>query len=122
MSFVQSVQSEKKHASFLQQPANAGSYAPQSGVIFGILQQMQETFEINSADAQKEEAEAVATYAELKKAKTEEIAAAEASVVKKTEEAATAAKTVAASKEGLVDTRAALAADTEFLSNLKLTC
>merc|ERR1719262_850980 len=122
MSFVQSVQSEKKHSSFLQQPANAGSYAPQSGVIFGILQQMQETFEINSADAKKEESEAVSSYNDLKKAKTEEIAAAEKKVVTKTAEEATAEETAAASRQGLADTRAALAADTEFLSNLKLTC
>merc|ERR1719155_316406 len=95
----------RKVESFLQQAPSAGSYAPASGAIFGILQQMQETFEINSADAQKEEAEAASTYAELKKAKTEEIAAAEKSVTTKTAEAAAAKETAATSKTGLKDTR-----------------
>jgi len=42
-------------AAFLQAPASAGSYAPQSGEIFGILNQMKETFETNLASSQKEE-------------------------------------------------------------------
>merc|ERR1719163_1352845 len=69
---------------------------------------MQETFEINSADAKKEEAAAVQTFADLKSSKSAEIA--------------TAKETAASSKEGLADNRAALAADTEFLANLKVVC
>ena len=42
-------------AAFVQQPASAGSYAPQSGEIFGILNQMKETFETNLSTSQKEE-------------------------------------------------------------------
>ena len=38
------------------------------------MQLIQETFEINSADTKKDEADAAATYIDLKKAKTEEIA------------------------------------------------
>ena len=53
MSFIQN---PAKESSFLQQAPSAGSYAPQSGAIFGILKQMQETFELNSAQAAKEEA------------------------------------------------------------------
>merc|ERR1719502_1095461 len=119
---MQFIQMGERPLSFLQQAPSGGSYAPQSGAIFGILQQMQETFELNSADAKTEEAQAKSAYADLKAAKTEEIAAAEQKVVTKTAESATAAETAAMSKESLGDTRAALAADTEFLSNLKLTC
>merc|ERR1719160_1834163 len=58
-------------ASFMQT-----SYAPQSGEIFGILQQMLETFETNLAGAQKDEQAAVKAFEELKASKEEEIAAA----------------------------------------------
>merc|ERR1719214_36156 len=107
---------------FLQQAPSAGSYAPQSGQIFGILSQMLETFEINSADAKKEEASAVATYADLKTSKTAEIAASNKKVTTKSAESAAAKELAASSKEGLADNRAALAADTEFLANLKVAC
>merc|ERR1719399_2835023 len=38
------------------------SYAPQSGQIFGILQQMKEDFEVNLSEAQKSEAKAKSEY------------------------------------------------------------
>merc|ERR1719201_2061142 len=38
------------------------SYAPQSGQIFGILNQMKEDFEVNLSEAQKSEAKAKAEY------------------------------------------------------------
>ena len=40
---------------FLQQAPSAGSYAPQSGAIFGVLKQMKESFEGNLASASDEE-------------------------------------------------------------------
>merc|ERR1719197_760214 len=46
------VESPEGSAAFLQQPASAGSYAPQSGAIFGILKNMKESFEAALADAQ----------------------------------------------------------------------
>jgi len=83
---------------------------------------MLETFQQNSANAKKEEAEAIQTYADLKKSKTAEVDASTEKVTTKTEEAATAGEVAATSKQGLADNRAALAADTEFLANLKVTC
>merc|ERR1719272_2498260 len=50
------------------------SYAPQSGQIFGILQQMKEDFEANLSEAQKSEAKAKAEFDSLKAAKDDEIA------------------------------------------------
>merc|ERR1719331_3557151 len=49
------------------------SYAPQSGQIFGILQQMKEDFEVNLSEAQKSEAKAKSEYDALKAAKEDEI-------------------------------------------------
>merc|ERR1719375_706655 len=49
------------------------SYAPQSGQIFGILNQMKEDFEVNLSEAQKSEAKAKAEYESLKAAKEDEI-------------------------------------------------
>merc|ERR1719504_172787 len=50
------------------------SYAPQSGQIFGILEQMKEDFEVNLSEAQKSEAKAKSEYESLKAAKEDEIA------------------------------------------------
>merc|ERR1719265_2610222 len=44
----------KTVASFVQQAPSAGSYAPQSGQILGILKQMLETFESNLSQTQKD--------------------------------------------------------------------
>merc|ERR1712100_500448 len=49
------------------------SYAPQSGQIFGILEQMKEDFEVNLSEAQKAEAKAKKEYEMLKAAKEDEI-------------------------------------------------
>merc|ERR1719160_1678068 len=58
----------------VQQPnANAGSYQPASGQIFGILKQMKEEFESNLSTEQKTEQQAVSDFKELKKAKEYEI-------------------------------------------------
>merc|ERR1719271_1578238 len=91
MSFIQGPKAD----SFLQQAPSAGSYAPQSGQIFGILSQMQETFELNSAQSKKDEADAVATYSELKTSKNAEIDASNKKATTKTEEAATAGEVAA---------------------------
>merc|ERR1719409_2557576 len=48
-------------------------YAPQSGEIFGMLKQMKETFETNLASSQKEEAENLSEYEDMKAAKESEI-------------------------------------------------
>merc|ERR1719456_1643548 len=107
---------------FLQQAPSAGSYAPQSGAIFGVLKQMKETFETNLAGATEEENKAEADFQSMKAAKQEEIKAAQEKVVNKEGEAADADEKNAAAKEDLASTRATLAADTEFLSNLKQMC
>merc|ERR1719498_1409094 len=66
---------EKKIASFAQQLPSAGSYAPQSGQILGILKQMLETFESNLSQTQKDELKGSADYENLKASKEAEIGA-----------------------------------------------
>merc|ERR1719335_793406 len=96
--------------------------APASGEIFGLLKQMKETFETNLANSQKEEMQNQKDYEDLKAAKENEISAGTDLADKKTQELASADEKNAQSKESLEDTRNVLAADTEFLANLKEQC
>merc|ERR1719388_448187 len=98
------------------------NYAPASGEIFGILKQMKETFETNLANSQKEEMQSQKDYEDLKAAKEGEISAGTELADTKTTELASADEKNAQSKESLADTREVLAADTEFLANLKEQC
>jgi hypothetical protein len=103
-------------------PTFKQSYAPQSGEIFGILQQMKETFETNLAAAQKEETASQKAYEDLKAAKEEEIAAGQEQLDSKTQELADTDEKNAQAKEDIKDTRESLAADEEFLAMLKEKC
>merc|ERR1719191_212135 len=114
---------QKALRALVQQPnANAGSYQPASGQIFGILKQMKEEFEANLSTEQKTEQQAVSDFKELKKAKEYEIDAAASQIKQKTQDAADAANRLAESKENLESTREALGADKQFLQELKLRC
>merc|ERR1719160_698823 len=110
---------KKTVSAFLQQKNN---YAPQGGEIFGILTNMKESFEANLATAQKNEADAIAAYQELKAAKEDEIANGNAQIDSKTVERATADEKCAADKQDTEDTSKTLAADQEYLAMLKETC
>jgi hypothetical protein len=97
-------------------------YTPQSGQIFGILNQMKETFEADLTNAQKEEIAAEAAFQDLKKAKEEQIAIAQAAKDQKDQQLANADEKLAQAKEGKEDTLAALDADQKFLIELKKKC
>merc|ERR550514_991324 len=113
----------QKFLSLLQQaPTNSGSYAPQSGEIFGVLKQMKEGFETNLKDAISEEKSATATFNELKSSKTAELQSGESSIESKEAEKAEAVETASNSKTDLAETQASMAADNEFLANLKVQC
>merc|ERR1719379_375042 len=83
---------------------------------------MKESFETNLENSQKEETMNQKNFEELKKAKTEEISAATDLVDTKTQELATTDEKNAQSKQDLEDTRETLAADTEFLAQVKAKC
>jgi len=119
-------QKRKVHA-FLQSAMNSpsflqSSYAPQGGEIWGILTNMKESFEANLATAQKNEADAVAAYQELKAAKEAEIASGTEQKDAKTVEMSTADEKCARDREDHEDTTATLGADEEYLAMLKETC
>merc|ERR1719311_693907 len=101
---------------------NSGSYTPQSGQIFGILNQMKDEFEANLSQAQKDEVQAASDYAELKKAKMAEIAAGKAKLKEKTFGLADSDDFLATAKEDLAMTREALASDVAFIQDLRLRC
>jgi hypothetical protein len=96
--------------------------APQSGAILGILKQMKESFETNLASSQKDETNAKATFDEMKASKNKEISSAQELIDSKKAELAETDEKNAQSKEDLEDTSATIAADTEFLANLKDKC
>jgi chromosome segregation ATPase len=98
------------------------SYAPQSGQIYGILQQMKEDFEANLSESQKAEAKAKAEYEALKAAKEEEIAAGRKLIVDIDAQIADLQEQYAEEFKQLEDTQEQLAMDEEFLKNLKEKC
>jgi len=104
------------------EPTFKQSYAPQSGEIFGILNQMKESFEQNLAETQKDEAANVKAYEQLKAAKEDEIVAGQEQSETKTQELADTDEKLAQSKEDLDDTRASLTEDEAFLMMLKEKC
>merc|ERR1719420_2545772 len=116
---------KKAVAAFIQnaaQPSSDGSYAPASGQIFGILDQMKETFETNLADSQKNEMAKQNAYDQVKAAKNAEIQAGQSQIDKKTEELAHTDEANAQAKQDLKDTKATLSEDEKFLMMLKELC
>jgi len=116
-SFVQSPEDY-----FDAEPTFKQSYAPQSGEIFGILKQMQETFENNLSASQKEEMANQKAYEDLKAAKEAEIAAGQEQIDTKTQELADTDEKNAQAKEDIEDTKNTLSADEQFLMMLKEKC
>jgi len=100
----------------------APEYAPASGMIFGILQQMKETFETNMENGKKEEAQAVTDFQSLKSTKSDQLKAANDKLYQYTQDLAKAKETAANSKESLEDTTETVYSDTEFLTKLKTQC
>jgi len=104
------------------QPANAGSYAPQSGQVFGVLKNMKESFEANLAASQREESDSAAAYVDLKSAKQDEITAGQTQVSDKSLQLGNTDEKLANDRQDLEDTENTLAADKNFLANLKEKC
>jgi len=111
----------EKAASFLSIPGMQ-SYAPQSGQIFGILNQMKEDFEVNLSEAQKSEAKAKSEYESLKAAKEDEIATGKKLIVSTDGSIAEFQEKYAQASKQLEDTQDQLGLDTEFLKNLEEKC
>jgi len=97
-------------------------YAPQSGEIFGILNNMLENFENNLKELRGEEGTGVSTFQKLSESKNEELKATADSIDKKQEEKATADQDLAQAKEDRENTRNSLSADEQFLLDVKEKC
>lgn len=98
------------------------SYAPQSGQIFGVLEQMKEDFEKDLSDATAKEKQAAEEFSALKAAKEEEIAAGRSLVAELDGEIADLKGKHAEAFKELEDTQAQLELDRIFLANLKKKC
>merc|ERR1719440_1141267 len=96
--------------------------AAPSAEIFGVLKQMKEGFETNLGASQAEEMKSQAEYEGVRAGKNKEIAAGQSQIDTKTGELADTDEKNAQSKKALAETRATLAADTEFLGKLKEQC
>jgi hypothetical protein len=112
---------------FVQQPEVQGTAGPQAytsatGGIFGVLNQMEETFEGNLDVAQKDELSAEEAFSSLKTAKISEIEATKKALDMKTVELAETDEKGAQAKENYADTEDALSADEAFLLDLKEKC
>jgi len=109
--------------SLLQQGAEfSPAHSSSSGGILGVLKGMKESFETNLAASQKEEETNQADYESLKKAKTDEINAGTDLADKKSTEKGNTDQKHAQDSQDLEDTERTLAADTDFLKNLKEQC
>merc|ERR1719454_196118 len=108
-------------ASFLAIPGFQ-SYAPQSGQIFGILEQLKKDFSDSLADAQAEEAKAKKAFDMLKAAKLEEIATAKKAIADMDIEIADTKEKHAVALEEYEDTQKQLEMDKEFLADLIKKC
>lgn len=93
-----------------------------SSEIFGILKQMQETFEKNLAGTSKSETENQLAHDELKAAKDTEIRAGQSQLEAKQQELANADAAAAQASQDMVDTKNTLGKDTEFLQVLGQKC
>eukprot|EP00746_Dinoflagellata_sp_MGD_P155199 gnl/MRDRNA2_/MRDRNA2_85246_c0_seq7.p1 gnl/MRDRNA2_/MRDRNA2_85246_c0~~gnl/MRDRNA2_/MRDRNA2_85246_c0_seq7.p1 ORF type:complete len:647 (-),score=232.91 gnl/MRDRNA2_/MRDRNA2_85246_c0_seq7:118-2058(-) len=106
----------------LQEKTSHRTATPASGEIFGMLKQMKESFETNLAESKKEEEQGAAEYSQLKAAKTKEIAAGKSQTETKEVELADAQDKGAQAAQDLKDTKAQLAADEEFLADMRPKC
>jgi len=113
---------EKDVAAFLQQRLPFRSYAPQSGQVFGILKQMEQDFEGNLSDSQKEETRKASAFAELRGSKLAQIAEQKQTVEAKTADLADAKVALVTAKKDLKDTNASLSEDMKFQLEMTKKC
>jgi len=107
--------------SFLSQ-GGSSDYAPQSGQISGILEQMQETMAKELTDAEAAEEKAITEFEALVAAKTAEIEALTAAIEQKLEASGQLGVEIANMKEDSDDTTKSLAEDKQFLVELEKGC
>jgi len=113
---------QSQESSSLRRIPGFKSYNPQSGQIFGILEQMQEEFEASLSQSQKDEAKAVEDFNALRKAKQGELAAGKKQQAQLEEDDANFREKNAQAYEEYLDTEAQLELDQTFMRNLNKKC
>jgi len=109
----------KNFVAFLEQ---SGDYVPQSGQIVGILKSMKDDMEKSLADANADDAQAKAGFAELKASKEKETELATEAIESKTARAGELAVSVVQTADALDDTQKELADTEKFANTLKEQC
>jgi len=102
--------------------AGAKSYNARSGGIVGLLAQMQDQFTADLSEAQKQDFMALVAFENLRAAKLGEIAVATEAKERAEADLADLLDKVAKAKEDMEATAAAMAADQEFLANMRTDC
>jgi hypothetical protein len=97
-------------------------YAPASGQIVGILEQMKETMEADLASITKAEEEAITNFNELVAAKEKQIQANTKSIEEKIERVGNLGVEIETMKADLGDTAQAMLEDKKFLADLDNQC
>jgi len=117
------ITSQQKHAlgKFLQQPSFS-AYSSQSGEIFGILENMLDTFNADLKQAREDEGAAVKQFTELKKLKEEQIARDTEQLGKENAKFAAATTKLADSEATKADCEDSLEKDTQVLNETTETC
>ncbi|CAD7964469.1 unnamed protein product [Amoebophrya sp. A25] len=116
-----SSQQKKTLSKFLQQPSFS-AYSSQSGEIFGILENMLDTFNADLKQAREDEGAAVKQFAELKKLKEEQIARDSAQLKKENQKYAAATTKLADSEATKAECEDSLEKDTTLLNETVETC
>merc|ERR1719146_361316 len=111
-----------KALALLKQPAGYKSYNSRSGEIFGILQQMKETFEQDLSKEQQQEKEAQARFEELIAEKKRGIEVARERKNTKVTDLSELEIALVNAKHDLKNTRKDLSADQKFLVDMKEKC
>merc|ERR1719387_3116266 len=104
---------------FLEQSAD---YAPGSGQIVGILNNMKDEMDKSIKSLIKDEEDAVAGYGDLKAAKEQEIEVASESIEAKTKRVGELAVAIVQADDGAEDATAEKANADKFLSTLETQC
>jgi len=107
-------------ASFIE--ASSKSHAPPSAEVYGILKQMQDTFNSNLEASKKEETANQNSFEDLKDAKNDQIKAGQDQVDVKMQKLARTEQKLARAKQDMEETKDALSSDEEFLVALKSKC
>merc|ERR1719456_408801 len=120
-SFPQMDPMDRRHVlGFLQ--GGDSSESGGAGEILGIMKQMKESMEANLADAESDEAKAVAGFADLQASKEKEIEVATESIESKTVRSGELAVSIVEAKDSLEDTTQEVADNEKFASQLTEQC